>query len=196
MAKKSSAARQAAAQRTQSAAKTGGAVLVRPQQQGAGAESGAATTGAQASAPTRTPGVALADAPTRVAPPAKSALSAGVKSSVVSKAKTPQPPPAAIVRPPKSAMSLTLPTRGAGQTGAAARPAPAPAATNASRGARNSAREQATRLARARATQRTRAANLITPEHYKYVLTDLRLIGAVAILFAVFLIVMHFVLPQ
>lgn len=57
-------------------------------------------------------------------------------------------------------------------------------------------REQANRLARARATQRTRTAHLINPEHFNYVLTDLRLILAVAVLFTVALIVLHFVLPQ
>ena len=58
------------------------------------------------------------------------------------------------------------------------------------------AREQATRLARARATQRARVANMISPEHYSYVLTDLRLILSVAAAFAIILIVLHFVLPQ
>lgn len=93
-------------------------------------------------------------------------------------------------------MSLTTPTRPGGQSGTPARQAPAQAAGAAQRGPRGMTREQANRLARARATQRTRTANLINPEHYNYVLTDLRLILAVAALFAILLVVLHFVLPQ
>ena len=51
-------------------------------------------------------------------------------------------------------------------------------------------------MARARATQRSRTANLINPEHFNYVLGDLRLILAVAVLFAIVLIVLRFALPQ
>ncbi len=58
------------------------------------------------------------------------------------------------------------------------------------------AREQEVRLARARATQRARVANMISPEHYSYVLGDLRLILGVAAVFVVILIVLHFTLPQ
>ena len=51
-------------------------------------------------------------------------------------------------------------------------------------------------LARGPATQRARAVNVITPEHYSYVLNDLKLIGALALgMFAVIL-VLHFTLPS
>lgn len=40
---------------------------------------------------------------------------------------------------------------------------------------------QASRVARARVTQRARTANLITPEHYSYVINDLKLIAGLVI---------------
>ncbi|MGZ3600012.1 MAG: hypothetical protein ACXWQR_01960 [Ktedonobacterales bacterium] len=58
------------------------------------------------------------------------------------------------------------------------------------------ARTQATRVARARATQRARNANLITPEHYGYVINDLKLIAALAVTMFAIIIVLHFVIPQ
>lgn len=57
-------------------------------------------------------------------------------------------------------------------------------------------RTQAARVARARATQRARTANLITPEHYGYVINDLKLIAALAVTMFAIIIVLHFVLPQ
>jgi hypothetical protein len=75
----------------------------------------------------------------------------------------------------------------------AARPEPKPEAEAARQQA---AKVQAARVARARATQRARAVNVITPEHYSYVLNDLKLIGALALgMFAVIL-VLHFTLPS
>ncbi len=58
------------------------------------------------------------------------------------------------------------------------------------------ARVQANRVARARATQRARTANLISPEHYGYVINDLKLIAALAVTMFAIIIVLHFVLPQ
>jgi hypothetical protein len=55
-------------------------------------------------------------------------------------------------------------------------------------------RAQAAKLARAREMQRSRAANLITPEHYDYVIKDLRLIGILAASMFAVIIVLHFVL--
>ena len=51
-------------------------------------------------------------------------------------------------------------------------------------------------MARARATQRARAANLIVPENFKYVVHDLRLTGALAILMFAVIVVLHFVLSS
>ncbi len=78
----------------------------------------------------------------------------------------------------------------------AARPAPTPKAeTPAPRAATTAERDQATRVARARAIQRTRTANTITPEHYSYVLGDLKLIAGVAIAMFLTIIILHFALP-
>lgn len=72
------------------------------------------------------------------------------------------------------------------------KPAPKPeAATARQTTARGT---QASRVARARATQRARAANIITPEHYAYVLKDLRLIAALAGTMFLVIIILHFVL--
>jgi hypothetical protein len=72
---------------------------------------------------------------------------------------------------------------------AAPKPAPAPTQQQAAMKA------QAARVARAKATQRARTATLITPEHYSYVINDLKLIGTLAFLMFAAIIALHFVLP-
>lgn len=57
------------------------------------------------------------------------------------------------------------------------------------------AKAQAVRIARARAVQRARTANLVTPEHYSYVARDLKLIAVLACAMVIVLIVLHFTLP-
>ena len=94
---------------------------------------------------------------------------------------TPAPKPAA------RAVTATKPT-------AAAKPAARPASAPAPRSV--GGREQAAKMARARATQRARAANLIVPENFKYVVHDLRLTGALAVLMFAVIIVLHFVLSS
>jgi cobalamin biosynthesis Mg chelatase CobN len=86
---------------------------------------------------------------------------------------------------------------------AAPRPAPAAsAAPTASKpaarqpAATTSSREQNQRLARARATQRARQANLISAENYAYVLGDLKLVVALAVTAFAVLIALAFVLPH
>lgn len=80
---------------------------------------------------------------------------------------------------------------------AAPKPAAArPAASTARPQANTSTREQNQRLARARATQRARQANLISAEHYSYVLGDLKLIVALAVGALVVLVALTFVLPH
>lgn len=56
-------------------------------------------------------------------------------------------------------------------------------------------RTNAARVARARATQRARAATHITPDHYAYVINDLKVIAALAIAMFVIIIALHFILP-
>ena len=72
-----------------------------------------------------------------------------------------------------------------------AKPAPKPESAPARQA---NTRAQSSRVARARATQRARAANVITPEHYSYVLKDLRLIAALAVAMFAVIVVLHFVL--
>lgn len=67
--------------------------------------------------------------------------------------------------------------------------------TPAAKAAAPVTREQATRIARARATQRARTANAISPEHYVYVLSDLKLIAGLAVAMFATIIILHFVLP-
>jgi hypothetical protein len=60
--------------------------------------------------------------------------------------------------------------------------------------ATGAARTQASRVARAQATQRARTANLISAENYAYVLNDLRLTGMLAAAMFLVIIILHFVL--
>jgi hypothetical protein len=79
----------------------------------------------------------------------------------------------------------------------AAKPTAAkPAAPTARPQANASTREQNQRLARARATQRARQANLISASNYSYVLGDLKLVVALAVSAFVILIALTFVLPH
>jgi len=80
----------------------------------------------------------------------------------------------------------SLPTTGAQATKAAPRSTAAPNV--------QASRTQANRVARAQATQRARAANLISAEHYTYVLHDLRLTGILAAAMVLVIIILHFVL--
>lgn len=76
-----------------------------------------------------------------------------------------------------------------------------PAATSAKPAAKPTApqgayatREQERRVARAKEMRRIRESNMVTAEHYRYVISDLRLTGILAAgMFAV-IIVLHFVL--
>ncbi len=73
----------------------------------------------------------------------------------------------------------------------------APAASSAApRASAVLTREQTTRIARARATQRARQANLIAAENYTYVLGDLKLVIGLAVTAFAVLIALAFVLPH
>ena len=141
---------------------------------------------APGSAPSETPSAAniVAEttpvAPTRqpAARPAPSARPTERKAAVAERPAPPRPatPQPAAPQPAASAATSAAP--------AARKPAPTPT------------REQNQRLARARATQRARQANLISAEHYSYVLGDLKLVLALAISALVVLIALTFVLPH
>lgn len=119
------------------------------------------------------------------APGAASAAATGPvtrdTSQVAAPSATLSAPARAATRP---AFAVTKPTRPA--------PPAAPAAPAAARP--QSSREQATRIARARATQRARTANIVAPDHYSYVISDLRLTAALAVVMFLIIIVLHFVL--
>lgn len=157
MAKKSTATRQAnAARRSQTTAKSTGAMLVRAQHDQQAKE---------APVETKTGAVATQAAPTTKSTPTASAA---------------KPRGAPTVERPRALEVSKL-----------AKPAPKAEAPSTRQPAN---RMQASRVARARATQRARAANVITPEHYAYVLKDLRLIAGLAITMFAIIIILHFVL--
>ena len=79
---------------------------------------------------------------------------------------------------------------------AAAKPATSTATAAAARPSAGGAREQNQRVARARAVQRARQANLISAENYSYVLGDLKLVVALALSAFAVLIALTFVLPH
>jgi hypothetical protein len=114
-------------------------------------------------------------------------------------AATPAPRPAAAPAAGASAKpsAAAVAAKPAAPKSAAAKPAaPKPAAPAARPQANTSTREQNQRLARARATQRARQANLISASNYSYVLGDLKLVVALAISAFVILIALTFVLPH
>jgi hypothetical protein len=172
MAKKSTGTRPAnAARRSQSSAKSTAVHLVR--QPGAGAESTSAGTPVMTrptqSAPARPAGAKPAAKPTqRVAGPPRPVATAN---------------PLATARPTAARPTAAKP---------AASSSSSPATAAAARAQAD--RTQAAKVARAREIQRSRAANLITPEHYDYVIKDLRLIGILATCMFTIIIVLHFVL--
>jgi TPP-dependent indolepyruvate ferredoxin oxidoreductase alpha subunit len=115
---------------------------------------------------------------------ATGAAPAPVKSQAVAAKKPAAAPHAAppVNRP--RALEVTMPNKPA-----APKPAPAPAQQQAA------AKVQAARIARAKATQRARTGNVITPEHYSYVINDLKWIGGLAFVMFATIIVLHFALP-
>lgn len=118
-------------------------------------------------------------------------------------AETPKAAPATPAAPkPQAAPAARQPERRPAAVERAAAPKPttsAPSSAAAAAASRQSAvsgREQQVRLARARATQQARRANLIAAENYAYVLGDLKLVAGLAITAFVVLIALTFVLPH
>ncbi len=138
-------------------------------------------------APSESPSAANIVAETRPGAPARQpaarpAPSARPTERKAAVAERPAPPKPAAPQP--TAPQAATPQPAASATPAARKPAPTPT------------REQNQRLARARATQRARQANLISAEHYSYVLGDLKLVLALALSALVVLIALTFVLPH
>lgn len=140
----------------------------------------------------------VADTPVATPSAAKSASSSGAARPVA-----PKPAAAATVRrgavAERPAATATSPApKPAAPKAAAPKPAaaaPKPAAPRPQATA-ISTREQNQRLARARATQRARQANLISAESYSYVLGDLKLIVGLALSALIVLVALTFVLPH
>jgi hypothetical protein len=142
---------------------------------------------APGSAPSETPSASnIVAETTPVAParqpaarPAPSARPTERKATVAERSALPKP-----ATPQPATPQPVAPQPAASAAPAARKPAPTPT------------REQNQRLVRARATQRARQANLISAEHYSYVLGDLKLVLALAISALVVLIALTFVLPH
>lgn len=140
----------------------------------------------------------VADTPVATPSAAKSASSSGAARPVA-----PKPAAAATARraavAERPAATATSPApKPAAPKAAAPKPAaaaPKPAAPRPQATA-ISTREQNQRLARARATQRARQANLISAESYSYVLGDLKLIVGLAVSALIVLVALTFVLPH
>ncbi|SRR5260221_9591123 len=92
-------------------------------------------------------------------------------------------------------LATSTPRASAAPARATAKPTATPATKPATRApATGAGRMQTNRLARAQATQRARAAHLISAENYAYVLNDLRLTGILAAAMFLVIIILHFVL--
>ena len=94
-------------------------------------------------------------------------------------------------RPASSASKSATRTATAARPATSAKPAAKPVA--ASQG-QHAVREQEKRVARAREMRRVRQANVVTAEHYRYVIHDLRLTGILAAAMFAVIVVLHFVL--
>jgi hypothetical protein len=185
MAKKSTATRQAA-RRPQTTSKQPSVALVRTQRPEGGAPSRPAatnTSGARTVKPAGQSTAAPRPATTKPEEQAIKSVSPVTPESVPAKAAAPR---RLVVAPGERPRAPEVKST---------RPA-APKAESAMARQQQVTRAQAARVARARATQRARSANVITPEHYGYVRQDLRLIATLAVGMFAIIIILHFVLPQ
>jgi hypothetical protein len=130
-----------------------------------------------------------------VTPTDSAAPSADTSAAAASAHSSPAAQTAQTAQPTRSAGSTSrataTATRPVAATKSAAKPAPRPAATPTNSYA---SRDQERRVARAREMRRVRAANAVTAEHYRYVISDLRLTAILAAVMFAVIIVLHFVL--
>jgi hypothetical protein len=149
-------------------------------------------------APERASTATLVRAPGSAPSETPSASNIVAETTPVAPARQPAARPAPSARPTERKAAVA--ERSAPPKPATPQPAAPQPATRAAPAARKPAptptREQNQRLVRARATQRARQANLISAEHYSYVLGDLKLVLALAISALVVLIALTFVLPH
>ena len=124
----------------------------------------------------------------------------GVETATTSAA--PATPVTSAPKPSASAASTPRASSSAPKSAGRTATATRPATTNAKPGAKPAtppqgayaSREQERRVARAKEMRRIREANMVTAEHYRYVLHDLRLTGILAAAMFTVIIVLHFVL--
>lgn len=106
---------------------------------------------------------------------------------------------------PKASTTASSAPRNTGRTATASRPATAAKSAAKSAATRpttarpapqssHAVREQEKKVARAKEMRRVRAANVVTPEHYRYVIRDLRMTGILAAAMFAVIVVLHFVL--
>lgn len=195
MAKKTAAARQAnASRRLAAAAKGQGITLVKapgaasstPQTSGSASHTLAGATGR---------GSQEQAASTATNKPANRIVS---KSPAPGATTVTRPRPAA-ARPAASSASTTAPGTVRASTTTTAtppsRPVPTPAASSsAAAAAPRQAPPPVARVARTSRTARARGSVMVTPEHYAYVKSDLRLIGALAFIMFLVIIALYFYL--
>ncbi len=109
----------------------------------------------------------------------------GAASGAVAEPETTPAAPATVEKStPKVQPRTPAPSRAANPA-----PQPMPAAPRM-----REPKSQSARIARARATQQARNANLITPEHYAYVRNDVRLTGILAAAMFAAIVVLRFIL--
>ena len=172
------------------------------------------TTARPSQPTTRSQNVSLVRAPNAETPATDTAASTTVETTETPATPTTQATPKTsaadkAVTSSQPATSAAKSTTGAARTATATRPAskaaakPAtPASTAAKPAAKPAAqpqgshavREQERRIARAKEMRRIRNANVVTPEHYRYVIHDLRMTAILAIAMFAVIIVLHFVL--
>ncbi|HET9109290.1 MAG TPA: hypothetical protein VFN78_00560 [Ktedonobacterales bacterium] len=145
-------------------------------------------------APERAGTATLVRSPASATPETPSAANIVAEPQPAAPKAQPQPAPAA-VKPASAPAAAKAPVKPAATPKAATKPAPS-AAAPAAKPNTGSSREQNQRIARARAVQRARQANLISAESYAYVLGDLKLVAALAVSAFVVLIALTFVLPH
>lgn len=190
MAKKSAAPRQTkAAQRPTSAAKPATVRLVRPEGSSSATDSrsGQNTSGAQLVRP------GAATATVERAAPQRSTITRGTSAT----STRPAPGPVAPAAPKAPTATPIAKAIAAAPTATAPKATPAvPKATPTAPKSTAPAKVAESRIQRAAAVRARRTESLVTPEHYSYVLKDLRLTFALALAFLVVLIALHFALPS
>lgn len=187
MPKKSTTARQAhAARRSPTTA--------RPSQTAARSQNVSLVRAPNAESPATDAASETPETPVTPATPAAPATSAADNVVTSSRPATPAKSTAGAARTTTATRPTAKATpKSAASTATATAAKPAPKAAAQPQGA-HAAREQERRIARAKEMRRIRNANVVTPEHYRYVIHDLRMTAILAFAMFAVIIILHFVL--